>query len=369
MCILYMFFIIIILLLIFLVYEIIKKNIHIWFVPYIKQSLERKKIKNSTGPVNIVFCFVDHFEPRWNNASYDEEVARMDKWINEYPKLASKHRDYSGRFPQHTFFYPIEEYREEHLKKLSGLCKLGFGEVEIHLHHHNDTAEHLTQIIEDFKRKLSAHGLLTKDNLGNVRYAFIHGNWALDNSRRDGKWCGVNNELQVLKTTGCYADFTLPSAPSDTQTRKINSIYYAVDNPRKPKSHNTGVDAEVGKLPCGDLLIVQGPLAINWKNRKWGIFPHIENAAIDVSNPPTKERIDLWINQRIHVKNKPDWVFVKVHTHGCQENNFSVLLGRPVDDMFSYLERKYNDSVVYRLHYVTASGLYDIVQNIIEGRI
>ena len=46
-----------------------------------------------------------------------------------------------------------------------------------------------------------------------VGYAFIHGNWSLCNSRPDGRYCGVNNELDVLRETGCYADFTLPSAP------------------------------------------------------------------------------------------------------------------------------------------------------------
>ena len=36
----------------------------------------------------------------------------------------------------------------------------------------------------------------------------------------DGRWCGLNNELILLRDLGCYADFTLPSAPSrpsDTQ--------------------------------------------------------------------------------------------------------------------------------------------------------
>ncbi|MEJ7636728.1 MAG: hypothetical protein WKF75_01760 [Singulisphaera sp.] len=50
----------------------------------------------------------------------------------------------------------------------------------------------------------------------------------------------VNNEIDVLRETGCYADFTLPSAPSPTQTRQINSIYYASDDPRRPKSHDRG---------------------------------------------------------------------------------------------------------------------------------
>jgi hypothetical protein len=47
------------------------------------------------------------------------------------------------------------------------------------------------------------HGLLRKDPVtGQVLYAFIHGNWALCNSRPDGRWCGVKEEIKILLETG-----------------------------------------------------------------------------------------------------------------------------------------------------------------------
>src|SRR5439155_815789 len=145
---------------------------------------------------------------------------------------------------------------------LAGLCRAGYGEVEIHLHHDNDTAANLRRTLLNFKATLhEQHGLLGRDRRTNeVAYGFIHGNWALDNARSDGRWCGVNNELDVLRETGCYADFTLPSAPSPTQTHKINSIYYACDDPLRPLSHNTGRDVGTGAAPDKALLLIQGPL-------------------------------------------------------------------------------------------------------------
>ncbi|MEW6003624.1 MAG: hypothetical protein AB1638_13395, partial [Nitrospirota bacterium] len=195
-----------------------------------------------------------------------------------------------------------------------------------------------------------------------ILYGFIHGNWALDNSRKDGRWCGVNNELRILRETGCYADFTMPSAPSETQTRKINSIYYAKDNPEEPKSHDTGVDVEAGKAPYGDLMLIQGPLALDWKRRKWGMFPRIENSELSYSNPPTPERIDLWINQFIHIKGRPDWIFVKVFTHGAQEKNMNYLLYGGLEKMYAYLDEKYNNGKDYLLHYVSAWEMYNIIK-------
>lgn len=340
-----------------------KKQVHLWIFSYLYQCIRPLKKMSPNQPTHIIFCFVDHFEPKWNGASYEDEVRRVDIWLKSYLELVKSHKDIDGRYPQHTFFYPAEEYRAEHLEKLARLCREGFGEVEVQLHHDNDTAEGFKEKIEQCKEDFKRHNLLSIDKESKeIRFGFVHGNWALDNSRRDGRWCGVNNELEILRETGCYADFTLPSAPSETQTKKINSIYYAKDDPNKPKSHNTGIDIEVGKNSDGDLMIIQGPLTLNWIRRKWGILPRIENGAITNENPPTRERVDLWIRQHIHLKGKPNWIFVKLYTHGAQEKNFDTLLDKPMDEMFSYLETKYNDGRQFKLHYVTAREMYNIIK-------
>ena len=109
-------------------------------------------------------------------------------------------------------------------------------------------ADHLRGQLQQFTRTLhDRHGLLTRDGSGRLRYGFIHGNWALANSLPDGRWCGVDDELSVLRETGCYADFTLPSAPSPAQTRTVNTIYYASTAGSGRKSLDTGARAAVGK--------------------------------------------------------------------------------------------------------------------------
>lgn len=344
------------------------KNIHIWLPSYIMSKFSAKERPVKGNPIHVVFCIVDHFEPGLNNASFATMKKRVSSWVANYPEIADRHRDFEGHHPKHTFFYPIEQYHSELLSELADLCNMGYGDVEVHLHHHNDTDENTRAQLLNFKEKLRCHGLLHEDNDGNITYGFIHGNWALDNSRKDGKWCGVNNELIILRETGCYADFTLPSAPSDTQTYKINSIYYASDIPDKPKSHNTGIDVAVGNPACGDLMIIQGPLTLNWKNRKYGVLPRIENAEITDTSLPTKDRVDLWIKQNIHVKGEPNWIFVKVHTHGCREANTQILLGGWLDKMYEYLEYAYNDGERYQLHYMTAREVYLKINEIRIGQ-
>lgn len=341
-----------------------KKNLLVWIGSYIWQKIKgRPRVKHGE-PVHIIFCKVDHFEPIQKGSTREEERERMNAWLNGYPKMADKHSDSTGRPPQHTWFYPGEAYNREYVDGLVNLCQRGYGEIEFHHHHAYETSNGLRNAISDSLNKFAKHGtmVINSNDLLQHAYGFIHGNMALDNSRMDGKWCGVNDELTILKETGCYADFSSPTAPCASQTKKINSIYYAKDDPLKPKSHNTGIDVEVGRKPSGDLMIIQGPLALNWIRRKYGILPTIDTGEIHENAPGTPDRVDRWIKQHIHVKGRPDWIFVKVSCHGAQNEDFDSLLGEAAEKIHSYLETQYKENENYCLHYVTARECYNIIK-------
>ncbi|MGA2552063.1 MAG: hypothetical protein ABSF50_18100 [Burkholderiaceae bacterium] len=344
------------------------RNMFGWLSSYLKQDWRAPVPKGTTR--HLLFCFVDHYEPAWRKPDYATECARVARWRTDYPKLCESHRDADGRSPIHSFFFPGEEYRPEHLNALVELCQMGLGEIEVHLHHDNDTEDTLREKFRSFARLLvDAHGALPVDpKTGQPLWAFIHGNWALDNARPDGKWCGVNNELILLREEGCYADFTLPCAPDPCQTHTINQIYYATDDPARPKSHDHGVRVRVGAKPVGDLMLIQGPLGLMWSRRKFGILPRIENADVRTSSPPTEARIDSWVNTGIHVADRPEWIFVKVHTHGTQERDTDTLLGEPMHRAFSYLESRYNDGKDWKLHYVSAREMYNIAKAAESGK-
>ncbi|HSH92521.1 MAG TPA: hypothetical protein VK968_00075, partial [Roseimicrobium sp.] len=234
------------------------KGLHRWLPSYLGQ-------KDWSPPpgktVDVMLCVVDHFEPL-HHTDKKGALDRIALWNREFPRITTSFRDADGVGPRHTFFYPVEQYDPDLLKGIQDLCAASGGEVEIHLHHQNDTPQTLADSLKLGVENLRRHDFLAGDEKGNVRYGFIHGNWALDNSHPEGRHCGVNNELEVLQSTGCYADFTLPSAPDPAQTSTINQIYYAADTPL-PKSHDKGERARVGGRP-GGLLLVQGPLGLNW---------------------------------------------------------------------------------------------------------
>ena len=338
-----------------------RKGMDRWILPYLFSSAKRRLPKPGE-PIHFILAVCDHYEPKRGNASPELARARVQQWVDEYPRLFDRFRDADGRPPQHSFFYPADEYEPELVDMVAGLCRRGYGEVEIHLHHDNDTADNLRKTLVDFKTILhERHGVLTKDpRTGEIVYGFIHGNWALDNARSDGRHCGVNNELDVLRETGCYADFTLPSSPSETQTRKINSIYWAVDDPCRPKSHNTGADVGSCPKPPNSLLMIQGPLVLDWGRRKFGIIPKVENSCLQANQPPDKNRIGLWLKAGVTPAENPNWFFVKLHTHGVNEPNQKVLLGESMLRFHEELSTRSGQNPEFRVHYVTAREMANL---------
>jgi len=323
-------------------------------------NLIRKKPKS----LHILFCTVDHFEPGTGSVTSGVERERVRTLLSEYPKLVRNHKDYAGNIPKRTWFFPPHYHRNDNLRGLISLCASGYGEIELHLHHGKtkpDSAENLKRTIKQCIEEYSSFGIFGTED-GRRKYGFIHGDWALDNSR-NGKYCGVNNEIQILKETGCYADFTFPSL-NEANPIQINSIYYAKGNPKRGKSYNKGIAVRRLGKKLEDLMIIQGPTHPFFKNNTLSGL-RVLGDSINGTPPTTKKRIDLWVKTAIHIRGKREWIIIKTSMHGAEDG--IAVLGREMDEIFSYLETKYNDGKNYVLHYVTARELYNMIKGVEAG--
>jgi hypothetical protein len=327
-------------------------------------STNRVKRRRRGKPVHILFCMVDHYEPGTQCADMGTAGDRVRRLLTEYPKLADRHRDGAGNRPRRTWFYPPHYHCHYMLRDLVALCEKGYGEVELHLHHGKhqpDTAENLEKTIRQCIKEYSLFGIFGSEN-GKKKYGFVHGDWALDNSR-NGDYCGVNNEIEILKETGCIADFTFPSM-NEANPSQINSIYYAKNDPTKPKSYDSGAPVKAASAEQGDLMIIQGPLYPFFKDDKlWGLRAFGDT--VNDCPPISMKRVDAWISTGICVEGREDWVIVKTHTHGATDCD--CVLGERMHRIFDHLEGKYNDGVNYVLHYVTARELYNIIKAVEAG--
>ncbi len=339
-----------------------------WLLPYLAQALRPRPGPPLGKPLTILLAVADHFEPLGGGVDEARAQARLAAWERGLPRLVQGLADSAGRPPCHDFFYPLEDYRPEFLDRLAALREKGLAEVEVHLHHEGESSAQLEDRLAGYAETLRArHGLLRPGPEGRPAYGFIHGNWALDNALPGGRWCGVNDEISILARTGCYADFTLPAAPSPAQTRTINAIYYASDDPARPRSHEYGVPARVGQGPAGDLLLIQGVLALDWRQRKLGLLPRLENSELGAHRPPRDERMRLWLRFAPRVAGADEVCFVKLHCHGAPEKHHPALLGRPMRKFYEHLLKHYNDGIHYRLRFVSCWEMAQAVHALEAG--
>lgn len=335
------------------------KALDLWLPAWLRRDREIQTL----GARHLIIAVCDHFEPI-QAGDKPGALARVDAWRRGFPKSIEGIADSGGQPPRHTFFFPVEKYDRDVVGAIAALCGESTCELELHLHHDNDTADNLRRTLREAVERLASHGALCRDESGALRYGFIHGNWALDHSHPEGRHCGVPDELAILRETGCYADFTLPSAPNRTQTRIINKLYYAREDGR-PRSHESGrrvVSDRDARPPADDeLLIVQGPLGLNWDRRKYGILPRIENSDLTGANPPALDRLLVWLECNITVAGRPNWVFAKLHTHGARPDNSRMFLDGRMREFHRTLARYAADHPKFQYHYVSAREMVNII--------
>lgn len=327
-------------------------------------SANRAKRKAQKSPTtDILLCMADHFEPQIGKASAQTAQKRLRDWMERYPKIADKHRDFDGYCPKHTFCYPWDEFDAEEFKDLVALCKAGYGEIELHLHHKDDTEATLRAKISEALETYQAHGALSRWRDERPAFAFVHGNWALDNSRIENgtNYCGVNSEIRLLAELGCFVDMTFPAWQHNAQPRRTNAIYYAKDDTAKPKSHDWGEFARVGGEPEGDLLLIQGPLVPYWSGTGKP-RPAVDDGDLAHYRRYHPDRFDRWLGAGIHIQGCPDRVYIKLHCHGAADENREVMLGQDLEALFADAEARYNDGKQYRLHYVSAREMFNIAR-------
>lgn len=336
------------------------RHAEIWLMPYLKDRL-RKRMRPRKAKRAWV-SITDHYEPLGMGATVETALGRVAQWRDKWPRIADEApRDAAGLRPQYSFFYPQEVYRRDILEGIAEIVRLGVGDVEVHLHHDNEQRESFIRKVSEYCRSLTDdHGLLRQKD-GRTVFGFIHGNWALDNSRPDGKWCGLKGEIALLRDLGCYADFTMPSAPSPTQARVVNQIYWCTNNSdNRPRSFDRGIEATVGGGGSrGDLLMIPGPLGLRFGER---LLPRLETGEIAGYDPPTPSRVRLWFDLAPRIG---DELFLKLYTHGAQERNLELLLGGGLSDLFRWLAEEADHRGV-EIHWATAWQMYQAVDSLIQ---
>src|SRR3954454_5926627 len=123
-----------------LAYRCYDRKLYIWLPGYFADRSHTES--SQTKPIHLFMMFADHFEP-------GDRFDRMQRWETEYPKIAARHHDSTGRKPRHSWFYPGEQPIDRNMESLQRLVAGGNGEVELHYHHGGDTQESTPKKVTD----------------------------------------------------------------------------------------------------------------------------------------------------------------------------------------------------------------------------
>jgi hypothetical protein len=305
------------------------RHSEIWFPGFVRDRVRRIGHAKAN---RVWLAITDHYEPYWNRANDATATERVARWRTSWPEIAKRSvHDSAGRPAKYTFFYAEEEYRPHLLDQLAEMAHADIADVEIHIHHDRQGRQNFIDRMSSFRdRLLQRHGLLHILD-GKPAFGFIHGNWALDNSLPGGIGCGLNDEITLLRELGCYADFTMPSADSPSQSRIVNTIYWCKDDPEAPKSYDWGIEIRAGRAREGDLLMIPGPLGFRWHGR---VMPRMESGELASYDPPTPYRAARWLDLSPQFGRD---IFVKLFSHGTQERHSRLLLQDGLEQAFSYV--------------------------------
>lgn len=336
----------------FVIYKVVQYKTYIWLPNYFLNS-NANDINNIENG-HVLFLIADHHEPGHG----ERGVRKSTAWCEAYKRNIDGIYDDYGNPVQYTWFYPYDHLNSEVVFILNKLVFQGLGEIEFHWHMDHQSNETFPPKLEAAVAWFNSHGcMLPIGPEPKPQFGFVAGNWALDNASGNPIQCGVNRQLDILKAYGCYADFTFSTLGTLAQPAKINSIYYVKDTD-EPKSYNTGVDAKVGSSNS-DFMIFQGPICCDWHDRIW------ECAAMETASPFEKHRVPLWLKYAPVVTGRPEWIFLKVYTHGVQSRD--VILSKQFVYMLKELKKVCREKQL-SLHFVTAREAYNIVKAAEDGK-
>ncbi len=325
---------------------------------------------------HIIITVANHFEPGWSEGGVLDHTTQMDRLV-AYHKLARATgeavQDVDGTKFRHTNFYPAEQYHPEILNVMAEMQAEGLGDVEVHLHHgveRPDTADNLKRSLVEFRDTLAEqHRCLSRSKaLDTPMYAFVHGNLALANSC-GGRNCGVDNEMEILRDTGCYADMSLPSAPDESQVAVINQIYECALPMNEAVPHRRGIRvAANGREPLLPLIFT-GPLVFNWTRRIGGLpVPRIDDGALTANQTLDAARFRRWRSANVTVDGRSDWIFVKLYCHGFFDRDQSACIGDEAKRFFGGIVEEGDKTGGYEVHFATAREAFNMAAAAIDGK-
>jgi hypothetical protein len=116
-------------------------------------------------------------------------------------------------------------------------------------------------------------------------------------------------------------------------------------------------------------LIFTGPLVFNWTRRIKGVpVPRLDDGALVDNQPMDSARLNRWLSANVTVKNRPEWIFVKLYCHGFFEFDQSACIGEKAVRFFNETIENGERTNDYTVHFASAREAFNMVSAAIDGK-
>ena len=137
--------------------------------------------------------------------------------------------------------------------------------------------------------------------------------------------------------------------------------------PSMKQDHIDRPDVRVGSKPQLPIIFT-GPLVFDWSRRVRGLpVPRLEDGALAENYPLTLNRFNNWRNAHISVAGRPEWIFIKLYSHGFFEWDQDAMIGEQLKRFMTEVLELSERTREFKVHFASAREAFNMVMAAVDG--
>jgi hypothetical protein len=107
----------------------------------------------------------------------------------------------------------------------------------------------------------------------------------------------------------------------------------------------------------------------DWTRRVRGLpVPRVEDGALAQNYPLTMNRLNRWRSAGIGVKERPDWIFIKLYSHGFFDWDQDSMIGEQMKRFMNGVLEVAERTGEFKVHFASAREAFNMIVAAVDGR-
>jgi hypothetical protein len=115
-------------------------------------------------------------------------------------------------------------------------------------------------------------------------------------------------------------------------------------------------------------MIFEGPLVFDWSRRIRSIpVPRLDDGALAQNYPLTLQRFERWRSSRISVVGRPEWIFIKLYSHGFFDWDQDAMIGSQMRKFMNELMELAEKTQNFKIYFASCREAFNMVMAAVDG--